>query len=577
MIKYISLFSLLAGLSSCGLMTEPQYQSAEDYQKERLTEDQKWRNEKWKLLATTLGIPHKIPSPIHYKKSLSTPSTLVSPQSYKDNINKFVVPFWASKITDSSGVLGSRLTPSKVIVIEAKELPLHLEDGSQVKINRYVLEYTFNYESQDQTYLAYVSVPKTISDKYFSQFSFPLYVAHEDDRGLTWNMLLQDVGKELLSSRVVIAPAGPGEVISEDYTPKKDPICPLFTPDHGGPTRSWQEDVFSDTALLRFFHSSEGQFETTNGIDVSPLKSIKENYSKSLMPRTLDILGLSKGGTTGALVACLFGFLNKKVLLEYKAEAEATEKIEDPSKKLDELMKLMGKYGEKIKKGNHLFVRSLVTAGAPLTFINGGFRTVIRDCVKGSIDHPVKDEDIAIKDYPGMRHIVDLFESFRYADPGTEDERTKLNNLVSEILTRDFTFMAPFLASAMPQAYFDNVRTFFNMNLKSFTFSNPVEKLNSIQPRVAFYHHKQDAFLPSTLAFAANKTIRILSENMDNFNVDRDKNYLFEDPKSKVKSGSYHLREDFWEKSKNKEGLSPREAIHKRFTLDFKFKEPEDS
>ena len=556
--KILGCFFIILLSTSCGILVEPsREQTANEYMKSIMTDEDLRNERKWELLADALGVDAERPSPARLVESLKKPSTLMGPNTWQDNLLKYAENYWDKTAEDPIILKAARIAQAKKTIKLDEEGAKKLFKASklyaeklvllrdQIKTNNKIHLYTLKYEVLGRNYYAYVSIPKN----YGKKPETPLLYLHKDDVGLSWDLMKKDLGSKILEEKIVIAPAGAEEGICGDYTEREESKEPLFPKNpkelNKNDVAAWDADVNNAIALMRGLSNKKNLIksskdETTNLREEHFLQKTKEEY---LSTRIFDVLGLSKGGLTGFLVAAKIGYINKASLLSYLT--------------MQGIKKAMGLTGDeadnafrrRTNENDLVFVRSLVSVSAPLTFIHGGFRTVVSDCAKGLIG---KSE---YKDYPGLRHITGLFDAFRKADDNTPKEKEELEKLRSEVLIRDPMFLAPLLSGSMPSVYF------VRMGLK---------------PKLAFFHHKNDSFIPATnnlfmqTMFTDPKVgFRETMKKTLLWEYDIEMNNVFKTGKETKNSDAFHLKRKFWSKlsSQNKANLDPRAAIYKALSM----------
>lgn len=497
MIKYI-LSTIIAVLCfSCGVINSPeQKQSSKEYSESLKDSAYLTHEKKWQTFAKSIGFE---------------PKTLNSFKLLKQELSK------TSKLMDFSNTNKWVKNLEEIIEKKWNETPRDSLIASEIKLVGTAIEKKHNdtllttlrvleYKVKGETHYAYLSIPE-------KQEGNPLVYFHKDDRGLSWELMKEEVGIKTLKTKVVIAPAGPGQALCKTYTQLKD--CKeedILYASSQKKVLSWSDDADDAISLMRaLVYTHEGH---------NLLQSCNTEFIGSY-----DLIGFSKGGLTAALTTAKIGYLNKPTLLSYL-------------KNKDEKAFESGLFPNKL-----IFIHKLVTVSAPLTLIHGPFQLVLKDCVTGAI------KDSKYKDYPGVRHLVNLFDDYRKATQ--EDEQKAMDELKFQTLSRDFMFLSPYFAGAMPSLYFKKLQ---NEGLSYLT-----------KPRIAFLHHKKDKFIPSETTLFLQ---RLFSDQnfkkgfKDNFSMvyDLKQDNFFGHSKKDSKSKEFHLESKFWE-SKNKGEKSPREVI----------------
>ena len=505
---------------------------------------------KWKKFAERIGVkgtPAKSAALI--KQEVGTFSSLTGiqlgpdgklasadPKVWQKNLTELVDAHWDKDLV-SDEFRGSNLMASDFKVIGEGE------DKGICDL------YTLEYKSGGHTNYAYISFPKN------DILDFPLAFLHKDDRGLSWGLMKNSLGRDILSRKFVIAPAGPGEALIKQYkantAPEEDNI--LHQSSHTG-ALAWGDDVDDVISLIRGLFYTEQEDESFAPISI--LKGIGEFSA-------IDFVGTSKGGLTAALAVAKLGYINKPFLLNFlgemntakKAYAAAEESFKENPTELAKAKKAHKKalkkaeddFVEKKKDQKLLFANKLVTVGAPLTFSHGSFRLIVKDCITGAI------KGSKYENYPGLRTLLPLFDDFRNAKEGSEEESTALDTLVGEALTRDFTFLLPYVAGGMPSLYFKGLAAEFP----------PFATV--IKPRLAFLHHKKDKMIPvdsnmfAQGLFASTEFSDILGKSFA-MKYDIVESNIF-NTKGERPSVKFHLEFPFWG-SLNEDHERPREVIN---------------
>jgi hypothetical protein len=517
--KYILPIFIFAGLFySCGYDSQ---QETQTYLDSLNTAEKK---HKWSKFAEKIGFKSDDLSLLsNLKQDLNTPSSLVG--ELEKNLMVIIGKYW------QNGLKPDELIASNFAKFnEPVSYPIGAAEDQQL-YTLYIMSYevkkkTAEGVTEQVTNYAYLSVPKGKIE------GNPVVYFHKDDRGLSADLLEEEVGTKVLRERLIIAPAGSGQAISKTYTPRKDPTDIIAKSTHTD-ALPWSDTVDDAISLLRGLRK-----EAPKGPDDTKFPfNIDDTKLAQVFGYKFDFLGFSTGGLTAGLVASkVGGYINQEALLEI-------QKLED-NKKGDALTKhLSNKYS--------FFIQKLILVAVPGSFVSGPFRMVLKACVTGDI----RDQRFSVSkyaEYPGIRHTLQLFDSYRKADMNSDEENTSLDKLYQEVLSRDLAFQIPFaLGAAMNGSV---------VNLSGDNF-----------PQVALLHHKNDKMipyksgtLPLFITVGNNDLRKLLAIKYETpFYLYDSKESVFTNNNSEKPSMSFHLGENFWKKetSKNENGESAREMI----------------
>ena len=547
MLKHISILILTSLFAaSCNVVKAPKRKqtSAEFLASQK--------NEKWMKFAEKLGIKGEVSKSKEElikdlgKNGLSSLLGLpkseeeeVSQEIWADNLTNLIDKHWdkTAKGTDEE----EADCPFSNLMAEDLRIIGTAEDKNFTKL------YTIEYKVKGFTNYAYLAFPDSIAKDQINSltngtigknFGAPLLYLHKDDVGLSWDMMVEALGKDLLSKRIVVAPAGPGEALISEYEERTEPTEDkiLYQSNHEG-ALAWSDDADDAFSLIRTL-----LYPDMNAMMANPDPEPKNwgpivylaSYSSWGEKPVADIIGFSKGGLTAAITIAKGTYVSKPSFEKYLLGPRSEGKPVDSKG-----------FRESITPGKIVFFNKLVTVGAPLTFIHGPFRLIVKDCITGAI----KGTDY--ESYPGLRSLMGLFDEYKQAKSGSEEEESALATLVSETLTRDFMFLAPYVAGSMSSKYFDKKSADFNCE-------------HMKKPRIAFLHHKNDGMIPRN----SNRFVRDLFENKA-FKTGLKKAFgmeynhlehnLFKSFANRD-SVKFHLQAPFWS-STNKNQKSPRTII----------------
>ncbi len=542
--KYILPIFIFAGLFySCGY---DNYQSAQDYLDQFI-------NKKWSSFAESIGFPKDDlkgvfdlatdPTEAGIKASITKDLTEKNPQTsfmkvdvYTKTLNQKVFAHWGKGLTQDELIASN---------FEQHGNP-EVKDGHTVYIMTYDVNIKVGSKTEQRKNVAYLSIPKGDIKGH------PVVYFHKDDRGLSYDLMKQEVGEKVLNERLVIAPAGSGQAISTTYTPRKDPTDIIAKSTHTD-ALPWSDTVDDAISLLRGLRKEAISFMVPNPPQAKfPFIDIQgkdwQILAEKFGSRTFDFLGFSTGGLTAGLVASkVGGYINQEALLKIQM-------LTDDAKKVEVLTNLLNnKYS--------FFIQKLILVSSPTSFIHGFFRVILQAFVTGEVENPTNHFH-NFKEFPGLRHAHPLFDKYRNALPGSVEETTERDLLSQEVLSRDLTFQ---IGAAIGGAMNGKV-------LKTFSLG---------KPQIAILHHMQDGMiqlhagsLPLIKTVKDNAFQKFLETELETeFYLYKRDTLKFEDKTPDQKEDpKYHLEDAFWDKttSVNKEGNSPREVLDEILSPDNK-------
>lgn len=526
--KYILSFLIFAGLLySCGY---DNYQSAQDYLDQL--------NKKWSSFAESIGFPKEDLKGVFNlaidPTEAGIKASMIEDLTKKNPTTKFMNPAILEEMLEQKVFAHWKngLTQDELIASNFEQYANHeVKDGHTVYIMTYDVNIKVGSTTEKRKNVAYLSIPNGDIEGH------PVVYFHKDDRGLSYELMKQEVGETVLKERLVIAPAGSGQAISKTYTPRKDPtpedIIAQSTHTNALP---WSDTVDDVISLLRGLRKETPKNE--NDQANFPF-NIDDKKIARIFRHTFDFLGFSTGGLTAGLVASkVGGYINQEALLKI-------QKLTDENDKKDDLIK-------HLSDQSSFFIQKLILVASPTSFIHGPFRVILQACVTGEINNNKSPFHI-YKEFPGLRHVHPLFDKYHNALPGSSEEATEKDLLSKEVLSRDLSFQ---IAAAIGGAMNGKVLENFSLG----------------RPQIAIIHHMQDAMikfregsLPLINTLKNQNLITFLEKKLETpFHLyDKTTSNFEEKTLDQKEDRKYHLGDAFWDKAKsvNHEGKSPRETL----------------